>query len=71
MTPDEIADLVAAEAIETCNDLLRLYAIAQQIVNTEHVQVGTDEWLHREHAKELFDEGVEIFADRFNDLRSW
>lgn len=57
--------------IEHCQDLLRIYAIADQIATTEHVQPGTEEWRMREHGKELFDQGVDIFNKRFTALRSW
>lgn len=71
MTPQKVATTYLSHFQESCEDLARMYAIAASINTAEHVEEGSDEWALRERRKELFQQGVDIFNDKFRALQGW
>lgn len=71
MTPTKLEATDPLWWLAHCEDLLTIYRIAESIITTEHVQPGTEEWALREKGKVLFDQGVDIFNERFAALKDW
>lgn len=71
MTP-QLREVEAGSVLdEMVTDLKYMLMLAQRIQTTEQVQQGTDEFVERETAKDLFEQGVMLFDRWFDGMRTW